>query len=429
MTFIQKFLNDDIFKNLLTVSHSSLTLENKAINLKQAVSDQEFYITSISESLKEVTKKLNLLFTDFRNFQNSLKNLLNISKENSIIVSEIKEIIEENKENCKTIYNFMNLIIKEFYEISNLTKEINSLLDKIKIVSINTAIEAAKAGEHGKGFFVISNEMKKISDFAIKLTNQIENKNKTLNSNTKNLFSNIEKSVDFNNKLSNLMNKFYNDFKIIKNESINLNEKLDYQIDSLHNKIESIENISNKLDSISKSGNTILQETDDINKISKNLHKNLEENLTSMSNNYSDNFKENIVKELFPLLKSIDKSVINKKDILDNILRDFINKGNVIELLYVLNKDGIQISSNVVAKKYQDIISDYGYRVDRSDKDYYKVPKKTKSFYITPIYISSASKSLCLTVSIPLIDDSNDIYGFVLGDINLNDLYFFLNKV
>ncbi len=104
---------------------------------------------------------------------------IDLSKEAVKMVEEATqtgEMLERTTENIARLEDSSR-------QIGAIIAIINDISDQINLLSLNAAIESARAGEHGKGFAVVAEEISKLADATAQSTKEIETLIKTSGSN------------------------------------------------------------------------------------------------------------------------------------------------------------------------------------------------------------------------------------------------------
>ncbi|WP_027622573.1 substrate-binding domain-containing protein [Acetivibrio clariflavus] len=259
-------------------------------NVAERANDQAKLMGDAMAGIDEVKNRIEIITESIEKFEKSVEESVRATASGVENLEEYYKQVNIISDNLNSTSEYIKKLNADITQIDNIGKLIAKTSEQLKLLGLNASVEAAKAGESGKGFSVVAHEMNllsaatkesvsKISEILKKIQNRSGLVSKSIDECvesydvSKDIFKSIKQSFDIIYNNANILEadikKVHNEANLINSSAHEINEKSQelYKIS---------EDISNKTNEVSAVTQEELEELQKIHISSSSLSHMLE---------------------------------------------------------------------------------------------------------------------------------------------------------
>lgn len=259
----------EISINVSNIKDKTQTLDNEAKESSAITTEVTGYIESVSDKVSTQSSAVAQSSAAIEQMSASIKNVSSTAQNKLAIVNKLQGVASEGEKEMENTIEIIKKMSDSATIIMELLTVINNVADQTNLLAMNAAIEAAHAGDAGKGFSVVADEIRKLAE------NTSANATKVSGS-VNDVIKHIETSKLSADKTGQYFNNIISEVKDVADAMLEITESMDEletgssQIsDALTQLVDTSEDLNNTSGEMNSRVSKISSAIEDVSSISK----------------------------------------------------------------------------------------------------------------------------------------------------------------
>lgn len=235
----------------------SETVDSNVQNTSASIEEVTSGVEEVSASAQEVSKNSQELAADINDTEKAVKNG---QKELVKQQNRMKTVGEQNR----TATELVMSVAEKATNVQEIVNTISSIAEQTNLLALNAAIEAARAGEAGKGFAVVADEIRKLAEESKQASSNIANILHQIDEGAGNANQAVKKTVEYYNELNEGTKILVEEFDRITGYMVNVNNKVESLSGAAQEQSASAEEMASAMDTSARSMATVSEEMEQI---------------------------------------------------------------------------------------------------------------------------------------------------------------------
>lgn len=172
LTMLQKVIKE-IQQEIGVLSSSSSEIASSVTQVAAGTSETAAAVTETTTTVEELKQTAHLSSDKAQNVLNSSEEAMQVVKNSEMVLKATIDDMNQIEERMKIISDSIGKLNERTLVIGKIIETVNDLAEQSNLLAVNAAIEASKAGEQGKGFNVVAQEIRVLASQSKAATVQV----------------------------------------------------------------------------------------------------------------------------------------------------------------------------------------------------------------------------------------------------------------